>query len=78
MKNLILFCSKFKIYINDNGQVEIVGTPLFMAPEIKNGSHYSFSIDVCSFGIIAYYIYNDQFQDEKHPVDMNQLVFKIQ
>ena len=57
----------------DNGQVEIVGTPLFMAPEIKNGSHYSFPIDVYSFGIIAYYIYTDQFPDESRPVDLNKL-----
>lgn len=40
----------------DNGQCEIVGTPFFMAPEIINGNHYSYPVDVYSFGILVHEI----------------------
>ena len=57
----------------DNGQCEIVGTPFFMAPEIINGNHYSYPVDVYSFGVIAYFIYTDQFPDESHHIDLDKI-----
>lgn len=33
---------------------ESVGTPLYMAPEIFDGEHYSYKVDVYAFSIVAY------------------------
>ena len=40
-----------------------VGTPYYMAPEVMtNSKHYSTSIDVYSFGVMAAHVLNDKLE----------------
>lgn len=43
--------------LKDNTTKTIIGTPLFIAPEVLNGKGYSFSCDYWSVGICLYYLY---------------------
>jgi len=55
----------------------IVGTPYFMAPEINQGTQYSFSSDVWSLGVILYYMCTSQMpfdaKTQKELEEMKQI-----
>ena len=51
-------CSK---RIKNNYTKTIIGTPMFIAPEILNGENYSYSCDYWSVGIVLYYLFYDEY-----------------
>ena len=40
--------------IDSNATMSMMGTPIYMAPEILSGERYSFAADVYSFGLTMY------------------------
>lgn len=57
---------------------KLVGTPLFMSPEIIEGKTIDYRSDLYSFGVILYHIYTDQypFSGENIFVLLNNIVTK--
>ncbi len=51
-------CSK---RIKNNYTKTIIGTPMFIAPEILNGENYSYSCDYWSVGIVLYYLFYEEY-----------------
>ena len=47
--------------IKKNLTKTIIGTPMFIAPEILNGKGYSYSCDYWSVGILLYYLYYGEY-----------------
>ena len=58
----------------------MLGTPHYMAPEIVEGSNYSFSSDFYSIGICLYYLFYNKFpygNEEKDAYKIYQDILKI-
>ena len=47
--------------IDKNFTNTVIGTPFFMAPEVLNGSPYSFSCDYFSIGVVLFYLYYGKY-----------------
>lgn len=58
----------------ENSEDQILGAPLYFAPEIWNGLPYTKKSDVYSYGMLVYDLFTDQNSFEK--LDSSQLCFK--
>jgi serine/threonine protein kinase len=47
--------------IDKNFTNTVIGTPFFMAPEVLNGSSYSYSCDYFSIGVVIFYLYYGKY-----------------
>ena len=47
--------------IDNNKTRTLIGTPLFIAPEVLKGGGYSYSCDYWSFGVLIYYLFYGEF-----------------
>lgn len=44
----------FSCYFNEEGLKQVMGTPLFMAPEFFSRRSYSSKVDIWAIGVITY------------------------
>lgn len=44
-----------------NNPQTVLGTPPYMAPEVFRDENYSFEVDMWAFGVLFYFMLNQQF-----------------
>lgn len=64
--------------VHSHGKMTVIGTPIYMAPEIFNDEEYTEKVDVYAFGILLYELYsgvNPYYEHEDLP--QSQLLLQI-
>ena len=67
-------CSK---RIKKNYTKTIIGTPMYIAPEILNGESYSYSCDYWSVGIVLYYLFYEEYPFGNNTKEIDSLYKEI-